>query len=234
MLPTVIPALAPSLKTDIYLLKMTNPAPIERYYTARQMDVKERQEEIQKWQALHAEGKVDESCPEAIEAGQRFGKVYRLPPKSIFWQLGVKKKGNGQLAGHGMLNLELLLLDKMGWDLSRNSYALNETLRVLFRTIVPFLFLIVVGLATRPEEKTKLDRFYAKMKTPVLVDRELDRKALELAYAEPSHYMTRKLFPNSNWEFEKWNREDGWGFVISVLVAVALVGALFLIVTIGG
>ena len=233
MLPTVIPALAPSLKTDIYLLKMTNPAPIERYYTARQMDVKERQEEIQKWQALHAEGKVDESCPEAIEAGQRFGKVYRLPPKSIFWQLGVKKQGNGQLAGQGMLNLELLLLDKMGWDLSRNPYALNETLRVLFRTIVPFLFLIVVGLMTRPQEKTKLDRFYAKMKTPVLVDRELDRKALELAYAEPSHYMTRKLFPNSNWEFEKWNREDGWGFVISILVAIALVGALFVIVSLG-
>jgi SSS family solute:Na+ symporter len=234
MLPTILPTLMPSLKTNPYLLKMTDPAPLERYYTARQMDVQQRLEEIQKWQVLSAQDKTADPSPAALESGQRFAKVYRLPPKSVFWQLGVKKQSNGQLAGQGMLNLELILLDKMGWELSRNPYALNETLRVLFRTIVPFLFLVVVGVMTKPEEKTMLDRFYAKMKTPVRVDRQLDGKELERSYADPALCRSRKLFPNSNWEFEKWNREDGWGFLISILVAVALVGALFVIVSIGG
>ena len=36
----------------------------------------------------------------------------------------------------------------MGFDLSKNPYALNETIRILIRTIVPFLILVAVSYLT--------------------------------------------------------------------------------------
>jgi hypothetical protein len=37
----------------------------------------------------------------------------------------------------------------------------------------------------------------------------------------------------SNWEFDKWNKEDAIGFLLSCLVACGIVGTLFVIVSLG-
>ena len=42
----------------------------------------------------------------------------------------------------------------------------------------------------------------------------------EASYANPTRYDHTKLFPRSNWEFTKWNKQDAVGFI----VCVALVG----------
>ena len=233
-LPTVIPIVGNGLKTNTHLTKMTNPAPVERFYVARTLDVEQRKDEIAKWTALDVEGKASGQCPVSIHEGQRFSKIFRLPKKSIFWQRGVNVNDAGQLTGQGMLNLELLLLDSLGWDLSANPYALNETIRVLFRTIIPFLVLLIVGYSTKPDEKTLLDRFFVKMKTLVVSDREIDDKELALSYAQPDRFDNLKLFPGSSWELDKWNKEDTIGFLISCLVACSIVVTLFVIVSLGG
>lgn len=233
LLPTVIPLVAGGLKSNEHLTKMTNPAPVERVYVARKVDVQQRHEEIEKWIALDAEGKASGTCPAFIKEGQPFTKVFRLPAKSIFFQRGLKVDQDGQLTGQGMLNLELLLIDSLGLDLSRNPYALNETIRVLCRTILPFSVLLIVGYLTSPDEKQLLDRFFVKMKTPVLSDRQVDERQLAMSYGQPDRFDNQKLFSGSSWEFDKWNKQDSIGFATSCLVAVAIVAALFLIVSLG-
>jgi SSS family solute:Na+ symporter len=233
LLPTLIPLVMGGLKTNVHLTKMTNPTPMERFYVARTMDVTQREDEIKKWTALSQEGKAGGQCPVSIQEGKRFSKVFQLPDKSIFWQRGVTVNESGQRVGRGMLNLELLLVDSAGWDLSKNPYALNETIRVLFRTIIPFLILFIVGCITKPDEKEQLDRFFVKMKTKVVSDRVIDEKELALSYAQPDRYDNTKLFPVSNWEFDKWNKEDAIGFLLSCLVACGIVGTLFVIVSLG-
>ena len=233
MLPMLIPMAFPGLRSDAYLAKLTNPAPLTRTYTAHAVDVEVRDEEIAKWQELETAGQAIGKCPEQIEVGQKFTKTYQLPRKGIFWTEGVKNNEAGQAAGQGRLNLVLLMLDKLGWDLSANPYALNETVRILFRIVLPFLIVVVLGYLARPDDEEALDRFYAKMKTPVLVDRQADERELALSYADPHRFDHLKMFPRTSWEFCKWDKVDTIGFGLALLVAFGIVGLLLLVVSIG-
>ena len=233
VLPILLPAFSPALRTNPYLTKLTQPAPITRTYTAHEMDIRIRNEEITHWEELNIEGKTIEPRPEPITVGQKFTKIYQLPQKSIFWTSGVKPNEHGELEGRGLLNIGLVLIDKAGWDLSKNPYALNETLRILLRIIVPFGVLVIVAMFSKPDNKKILDRFYVKMKTEVLPDHEADKKNLELSYAEPDRFNNLKLFPGSNWEFTKWNKVDVIGFTLSVITAFSIVGLLFVALSIG-
>ena len=141
--------------------------------------------------------------------------------------MGIKADLQGAKYGSGMLSLELVLLDKLGFDLDQNPYALNETIRIFIRTLMPFAVLIVISLLTRRDDKTRLDRFYVKMKTPVHTDHQEDARQMELSYANPSRFNDRKLFPDTDWEFDKWNKTDTVGFLLSAVIAILVV--LFLI-----
>jgi SSS family solute:Na+ symporter len=233
VLPIGLPALIPSLKTNQYLAKMTNPQPMVREYRAHQMDLQLRDKQIETWDKLNAVGKTTVSRPQPLVAGQQFERVYQIKPKSIFWTQGVKRDQNGVVKGYGMLNVDLVLLDKMGVDLSKFPYALNESIRVLFRILIPFGVLIVVSLIARRDNRVLLDRFFVKMKTPVHKDHDLDKREIELSYANPQRFDHRKLFPYSQWELCKWDKTDIVGFLISVAVASAIVGLLYIIATIG-
>ncbi len=118
-----------------------------------------------------------------FKAGQTYEKTYVLGSQSIFWTKGIKADAEGNRYGSGMLSLELVLLDKMGFDLQKNPYALNETIRILIRTLTPFAVLIGVSFLTRRDDKTMLDRFYVKMKTQVHTDPQEDARQMELSYA---------------------------------------------------
>ncbi|MFA5292725.1 MAG: sodium:solute symporter family protein [Phycisphaerae bacterium] len=233
LLPVILPAIFPSLRSNQYLAKQTDPQPIVRQYRAHQMDLQIRDKQIETWDKLNLIGKARGTRPAPLVAGQRFERVYQIKPKSVFWMQGVKRNDNGEITGCGMLNIDLVLLDKMGIDLSKFPYALNESIRVLFRVIIPFGVLIIFSLVTRPDDKERLDRFFVKMKTPVHKDHDADKQEIELSYANPQRFDHLKLFPNSQWEFSKWDKTDVVGFLISVAVAVAIVGLLYLIATIG-
>ncbi|MFC1650605.1 sodium:solute symporter [Candidatus Latescibacterota bacterium] len=234
ILPIFLPVSIPGLRSDSSMLKMTNPAPMIRSYTVREMDVSERENEIETWDRLNASGMVEGPRPGTLAAGQVFEKTYILERKSVFWTKGITRGEDGSLVGGGTLNTELLMLDKLGFDLTENSHALNQTIRIIIRTILPFLVLVVAAFLTKPDDKKRLDRFFVKMKTVVIQDRKADAEELEKSYAQPRRFDHLKLFQGSNWEFDKWDRVDSVGFSLSVLVAVGIVGLLVLMISIGG
>ena len=95
------------------------------------------------------------------------------------------------------------------------------------------MILLIIALLTKPDDKKMLDRFFVKMKTEVLADHAADAKELEKSYANPARFDHKKLFPNSNWEFDKWDKVDYVGLSISVLGVFAVIGVLTFLVTIG-
>ena len=233
VLPMAAPALWPSLRTNSYLLKTTKPEPVVKIYTAHQIDVDARERDIESWEKLSDSEKAGIPRPQLLESGKKFEKTYRLPNKSIFWTKGIKINDDDGRQGYGALNLSLVLFDKLGWDLSSNPYAVNETIRILLRTGIPFLILLIIALLTKPDDKKMLDRFFVKMKTEVLADHAADARELEESYANPARFNHKKLFPNSNWEFDKWDKVDYVGLSISVLGVFAVLGLLMFLVTIG-
>lgn len=232
--PALLPELAPGLRRHPRLLGTTEPIVVARTYRAHSMDVEKRAAERARWAALSAEEQAATPQPPPLALGERFDKETVLPAKSIFWTKGIKRDEAGRPYGSGMLSLELVALEALGVDLSRHAYAGNETLRVLIRVLVPFLLMIGVSLLTRPDDAARLDRFYVKMKTVVVEDRQEDARNLQLSYANPRRFDDRKLFPRSNWEFDKWDRVDAVGFGLAVLCIFAVLGLLKFLISLGG
>ena len=197
------------------------------------MDVQTRQNEILTWQNLSQEEKNTKPKPLDLRAGETFKKTFVLPSKSIFWTKGIKTTETGNKFGSGMLNLELLFLDVIGFNLSKNSYALNETIRILIRTIMPFIVFFLVALLTKRVENNQVQNFFVKMKTKVANNPVQDAKELKLSYANPKRFDKLKLFPDTDWEFDKWDKEDVIGFLASVVGVFLVIGVLFLLISIG-
>jgi len=232
ILQVTIP-LFPGVKTNQYLCKTVHPITITKIYTVRQVDIEERQQEIAQWERLHKAGKTTDERPQTLVDGQKFTKTYNTPKKSIFWTQGLKLNSNEKVYGTGMLSLELVIVDLLGFDLSQNPYALNETIRALIRTFIPFLFLILISLMTKPDDKKRLDRFFVKMKTPVQTGKEADAREMAISYANPSRFDHLKMFPNSNWEFEKFDKTDIKGITWFSIGGILLLFLLYIVATLG-
>ena len=232
VLPFGMPFL-PGMRSSEYLSKTTQAIPVTRTYTAREMDVQQCNEAIASWDKLNAIGKSEGERPSILKTGEKFEKKVLLPKKSIFWSEGINYS-SGKAVGKGYLKVELIALDRMGWDLSNNSYSLNETLTFLFRIIFPFLILMLVAFFTNPIDKERLDQFYGKLLTPVEGETsEEDDREMALTRANPTRFNHLKIFPESNWEFRKWNREDWKGIIGSCIAVVSVVALLMLIVSLG-
>nr|WP_315146469.1 hypothetical protein [uncultured Flavobacterium sp.] len=232
ILPFGIPVF-PGVRSSEYLSKTTQAIPVTRSYTAREMDVKERNLAIASWNELNAIGKSEGEKPLLLKTGQKFEKKVLLPKKSIFWSEGLDYTLE-KPTGKGYLKVELVAVDAMGWNLSKNSYSWNETLTFLFRIIIPFLILTVVAYFTKPQEKAILDQFYGKMLTPVVGTHEDDEREMALTRATPTRFNSLKIFPKSNWEFRIWNREDWTGVIVSCFAVASVVALLVFIVSLGG
>lgn len=232
VLPFGLP-LIPSIKSSEYLSKTTQPIPVTRTYTAREMDVSQRNSAIEKWDQSKRIGKQVGERPSALKMGEKFEKSVLLPKKSIFWSEGLDYKSS-PVVGLGYLKVDLIVLNSIGWDLTKNSYSLNETLTFLFRIFFPFQILMLIAFFTKPLEKSRLDQFYGKLLTPVVGDSNLEDDAeMELTRANPNRFSHLKIFPDSNWEFRIWNREDWVGVIVSCFAVLSVVGLLVLIVSIG-
>jgi SSS family solute:Na+ symporter len=196
------------------------------------MDVQERERAVAKWDRLNAAAMAEGLRPELLKSGEKFQKETLLPKKSIFWSEGFEFR-DGKAIGRGNLKVELIALDWLGWDLSKNTYSLNETLTFLFRIFIPFLVLILVALFSQAVDKERLDQFYGKMLTPVVGTHADDDHEMELTRANPNRFVHLKLFPNSNWEFRRWNREDWLGVGGACIAAVSVVVLLVVIIGLG-
>jgi len=233
ILPALLPTLWPDLREHKQLLSTTHPQPVVKIYEAKENDIIARDRGIRRWESLSPEEKKLTPKPASLRNGELIEKIYTLPKKSIYWTKGLKLSEQGAFVGSGMLNLELYLLDQLGYDLSKNPYALNETIRILIRTLLPFFIFFLMVYLVRKENTEQVNRFYIKMKVLVDADPVRDRANLEEAYADPSLIKIKNLFPGTNWEFERWNRGDWRGFLISALIVVLLIGFMSLLVSIG-
>lgn len=234
VLPLLLPTLMPGLRTSPELLQRTDPAPLVRDYQASEADVRIRNAEIERWRAAGQIGEEVGPAPQPLALGEPFTRTYQLPRKGVFWTQGVHLDTDGKLYGKGALSLELVLLDKLGWDLSRNAYALNETIRILLRTLSPILLMLLICLMTPADDRTMLKRFYAKMRTRVETDRARDEAELAASLDDPHRHDHLLLFPRGNWEFYKWNREDAVGFALAALAVFCVLGFMHLLLTLGG
>ncbi len=239
-LPLLLP-LVPGIKTSEYLLKQTETRSIEQVYPrATQEDVDRRAVALAEYESL-APAERSPVAPKALQLNEPWSKSYLMPRKSVFWTDGIDVKvlddGTTVAQGKGRLNVLLVALDKMGFDLSANPYALNETIRVLLRTFLPFALLIVVSLMTcrSKEEEEAAGKIVARLLTPVLPDSKEDAELVAQHENDPALVADNKLFgPHSNWTFSKWNKVDGIGFGVNVLALLAIIGFLYFVVGLGG
>jgi SSS family solute:Na+ symporter len=127
-------------------------------------------------------------------------------------------------------NFEAWLLDKVGFDVVALTPSQRFTTQFFFDGIFPFAVLIIASLLTKPTDPARVAQFYGKMKTPVADSPELDAAAMAETRRNPTRFDDTKLLPSSNWEFCKWTKVDGVGFLIcsalSAAIVLLFVGAL--------
>ena len=138
-----------------------------------------------------------------------------------------------RLKGNGNFQLDYLLYQLFGVDLTAKSNAMLDTLSLPPKIVTPFLVMILFSLFTRRNNKEALDRYYAKMKTPVDPDPKIDEVNLKSAYANVAELESKKLFPGSDLEIQKPTRADLIGFLVCFLVCFAVIGLAVLVVGIG-
>ena len=234
MIPIII-AVIPGVDTTPSLLKKTQPEPVERIYTAKVIDVTNRNKEIEQWIEIEKLGRAIGERPQKIEEGEKIQAYFSLPQKSIFWSKGIKNGDGEQEYGSGYIFLELYFIDSLGFDLSQNPYALNESIRLMIRLIFPFLILIIVALLTKPDEESLKVKFFNKMRIRVNPNgKEADDHDIEQGLENPASTEQALIFPKSEWEFYRWNKKDWFGFMISWIMVLVIIAALYSVFTIGG
>jgi len=137
------------------------------------------------------------------------------------------------LVASGRLRLDMLIIDKLGVNLAAMNKAAIKTLDLPFATVVPFLVMIIASLLTKRNNKEALDRLYVKMKTPVDPNPANDKAQMERSYAQPDRFDDRKLFPNSNLEFQRPTPVDFWGFIGCFVICFLIIGLAILVSRIG-
>ena len=76
--------------------------------------------------------------------------------------------------------------------------------------------------------------FYTKMRLPVNESgREADAAMLAKALKNFEGTKTALVFPNSNWEFYKWNRQDSVGFALAWCMVITVLVLLYFAVNLG-
>lgn len=138
-----------------------------------------------------------------------------------------------RLRGAGSFRIDFLMYDWLGVDLSSKSQALLNTLELPPKTIAPFLVMIAVSWITRRPPVDVLNRYFAKMRTPVDPDPQVDQQNLEAAYANPTALEHRKLFPGTQLEFQRPTLNDIVGFIACWIVCIAIIGLAVGVASIG-
>jgi hypothetical protein len=224
VLPLGLPLTFPGLRTAPEALERTRERRVSEVYSATLRDVERRAAEIQAWQGPGP-------APASLQVGESATRVFVVPPKAIYWAQGIKES-DGVRRGEGMFYPEMYLLGRVA-DLTANPNALNETIRCGFRILLPFLVAIGVSMFTRRESSAEVQRFFLRMRTRVMTDRQKDEEAVQAAYREPERTRARLLFPNSQLEFFKWDRGDTVGFFLGCAAAATVVGLLYLVLSVG-
>jgi len=171
---------------------------------------------------------ADVAAARARTEGETITLIQRTEPVSVFFEEGVvridPKDLNSPRTGMGLFRVEVWLVSLLGIDVTRFNSAQLMTTRFVVDALLPILILLVASRFTQPADPVRVARFYVRMKTPIGPTLEEDAREVEVSYANPTRYDHLKLFPGSNWEWTKWDRQDALGFIACVgLVGFILV-----------
>ena len=172
----------------------------------------------------------------AQKVGQAIEKDHVIAPVGVFFENVARINPDdpqSQKAGYGRFHAEIWILSWLGIDFTSWTKPQLTAARFFFDALFPFVLLFLISFITKPVDRITLDRFYAKMYTPVRVSPDDDRAALEEAYANPHKYDERKLFRNSNWEMLRPGRIDYIGFLGSWVLVGVVILLLWIVVVIG-
>ncbi|MDB6169962.1 MAG: Na+/solute symporter [Verrucomicrobia bacterium] len=160
---------------------------------------------------------ADVAAGRAKAVGEALIRTQVIEPVSVFFEEGVvrtdRRDLNSPRTGVGLFRAEVYLLSLGGVDVTEFGPAGLMTIRYVVDALLPVVILIVVSLLTQPTDRARVDRFYVRLKTPVAATLEEDAREVERSYASPRRFDDRKLFPGSNWELTKWDRQDTLGFL---------------------
>jgi len=178
----------------------------------------------------------DVAAGRAETVGQAIQKRHVIEPTGIFFEQVVRvDPGDPQSPkiGKGRFHAEIWLLSTLGIDVSGWTKAQLVAGRFFVDALLPFVLLILLSFVTPAIPKADLDRFFARLHTPVQPTPEADRQAVAAAVAQPGCHEHKKIWPHSNWEILRPGWVDLVGFGGScVLVGVVLL-LLWLMVTVG-
>ena len=176
---------------------------------------------------------VEEERAEYI--GQSIQKQHTVAPVGVFFDQVARIDPSDPSSvnlGLGRFHAELWVLSWFGIDFSHLKKSQLVAIRFFFDALFPFLLLFLLSFVSKPVPKGLLDRFFAKLHTPVQKTEEEEKRALEDSYRNPGKFEKNKIKPGSNWEIMKPGKVDILGFGgIWVLVGVIIL-LLWLMVSI--
>ncbi|MCU0249277.1 MAG: hypothetical protein MUE61_03650 [Vicinamibacterales bacterium] len=170
----------------------------------------------------------DVAAGRAARAGDSVTRTQTMPPVGVFFEKVVPIDPEHPQAvkeGRGRFHAELWVMSWFGVDFTRWSKPQLVAARFYFDALFPFLALAAFSWFTRPEPRAALDRFFAKVHTPVQATPEAEAAALAAAAANPGQFESDKVFKGRNWEILKPARSDYIGF----FGTWALVGVVILL-----
>jgi len=259
IIPPLAPQIMPQLRTADYLSSTTDIVETTTVRDAASSDVAQRQAEIEVWESQRDDERGRR--PEPLVVGQEFEDVARRGGKPIFWskdveaqQAGIEPVAVGEaeeidaqttrqvlrypddavLEGQGSLNLMYVVYPMLGVDLQSKTQTTLKALEFPPKIVTPFVLMILISLVTRSAKKETLDRYYAKMRTPVDPSPDRDRALLEHAFARPEHTIRKKLLPGTSLEFQRPTVLDVVGFLLTVAACFGIVFFAAWVAGIGG
>ena len=177
----------------------------------------------------------DVESGQAAFIGQSIEKQHVIAPTGIFFDEIARTNPADPVSpkvGLGRFHAEIWVLSWFGPDFSKLKKSQLVAIRFFFDAFFPFIFLVLLSFVTKPLSKKHMDRFFAKMHTPVQKNQEEEDKALEAAYRNPEKYRHQKLFPKSQWEILKPTKMDALGFGGSWILVGIIIFLLWLMTSI--
>jgi SSS family solute:Na+ symporter len=179
--------------------------------------------------------KIDVEEGNADFVGQSIPKQHVIEPVGVYFERVARvdpSDPDSTKVGLGRFHAELWVLSWFGIDFSGLKKSQLVAVRFFFDALFPFLFLFLISFFTKPAPKPNLDRFYAKLHTPVQKTEEEDKQALQESYKNPGKLEKDKIKPGSNWEIMKPTKLDALGFGGSWILVGVIILLLWLMTSI--
>ncbi len=179
--------------------------------------------------------KDDVESGNADYVGQPIQKQHVIEPVGVFFESVARidpADPSSPKVGLGRFHAELWILSWFGIDFSGFKKSQLVAVRFFFDALFPFVLLFSISLFTKSVSKSHLDRFFAKLHTPIQKTAEEERLALQESYDNPEKFEKDKIKSGSNWEIMKLKKIDILGFGGSWILVGVIILLLWLMVSI--